>query len=518
MQDFMKFAEDFLKDRQSDPIAYQVYPKSVHVVGDGLVYMADAGERDVIVSCGAASAGFVAASGSAASGSAASDSVTSGSAALGGNTTSGLSDAAKDAAGFGGGSAGGVTVSELTHESALALRNLLPFTAPSKVLSLDRSFGVGDRLGVAGPGHIRVFENCDASPVFAQQSMRELVLTNRSYADVVDTATFAVFRAGFDRGFGADGDHLKTATDIKTALEAGCTMITLDCSEHINLSHPVPPDAEMEKLYLKDTFRFEGHEIRFTAQELNDARAIYGGAIAFAREISCAFFADADSQAELEVSIDETSEATTPQQHFFIASELRRLGVDFVTLAPRFIGEFQKGVDYIGDLDAFERDFVIHAAIARHFDYKLSIHSGSDKFSVFPIVGKHTGGRFHLKTAGTSWLEAMRVVAQADPALYRQAHKLALDSFEEARRFYYVTTDLSKIAPLEQLTDMELPALLDQNDARQLIHITYGFILGDSDLNRRLFALWRQERRMYSDALYRHIGRHIQLMTGQPTG
>jgi len=455
------------------------------------------------VSCGAASAGFFAALVSAASG---------------GNTTSGPGNAARNAAGFGGGSAGRVAVSELTHECALALRNLFPFTAPSKVLSRDRSFGVGDRLGIAGPGHIRVFEDCDTAPVFAQQSMRELVLTSRSFSDVVDTATFAVFRAGFDRGFGADGDHLKTAEDIKTALEAGCTMITLDCSEHIKPPRPVPPDPEMEKLYLKDTFRFEGHAIRFTAQELNDARAIYGGAIAFARDIFNAFFADADSRAELEVSIDETSEATTPQQHFFIASELRRLGVGFVTLAPRFIGEFQKGVDYIGDLDAFERDFAIHAAIARHFGYKLSIHSGSDKFSVFPIIGKHTSGRFHLKTAGTSWLEAMRVVARADPALYRLAHRLALDSFEEAKRFYYVTTDLSRIAPLEQIADNELPALLDQSDARQLIHITYGFILGDTGLNRRLSALWRRERRMYSDALYRHIGRHIQLMTGQAKG
>ena len=507
MQDFTRFAGVFLKNMQAGPAAYPVYPKSVHFVGDGLVYMADAGERDVIVSCGAASAVFGAATCGA----------VSGGAATGGETTCDSCETARSAALFGGGSAGGVAVSELTHECALALRSLFPFTAPSKVLSSDRSCGVGDRLGIAGPGHIRVFEDCDAAPVFAQQSMRELALTNRSYADVVDTATFAVFRAGFDRGFGADGDHLKTAADIKTALDAGCTMITLDCSEHIKPPRPLPPDPEMDKLYLKDTFRVEGNEIRFTAHELNDARAIYGGAIAFARDIYGAFFAGAAPPAELEVSIDETSGATTPLQHFFIASELRRLGVGFVTLAPRFVGQFQKGVDYIGDLDAFEQDFVIHAAIARHFDYKLSIHSGSDKFSVFPIIGKHTDGRFHLKTAGTSWLEAMRVVAQADPALYRQAHRLALDSFEEASRFYYVTTDLSKIAPLEQLTDKELPALLDRSDARQLIHITYGFILGDAGLKRRLFALWRRERQMYSDALYRHIGRHIQSMTGQST-
>ena len=493
MPRFLDFAEDYFKDKKINPADYRVYPKSVHSLrgGDstssadaGLVYMADAGERDVIVSCGAASGVF--------------------------------HTAISDVSAFGVVASGGEGVKgvfELTHENARVLRELFPFTAPSKVLSSDRSCGVGDRLGIAGPGHIRVFENCDTAPVFAQQSIRELVLTGRSYSDVVDAATFAVFRAGYDRGFGADGDHLKTAEDIKTALEAGCTMITLDCSEHIKPPHPVPPDRELEKLYLGKAFRVENHEIRFTGQELSHARAVYGGAIAFACEINDAFFNGEDPPAELEVSIDETSEATTPQQHFFIASELRRLGVNFVTLAPRFIGEFQKGVDYIGDLDAFEKDFIVHAAIARHFDYKLSIHSGSDKFSVFPIIGKHCG-RFHLKTAGTSWLEAMRVVAQTDPGLYRQVHKLALESFSEARKLYHVTTDLSRIPPLEQMADGELPGLFEQNDARQLIHITYGLILGDPGLKQRLFALWRRERQIYSDALYKHIGRHIQLMTG----
>jgi len=486
-----------MKNNQSDPSAYSVYPKSIHKAADGLVYMADAGEKDVIVSCGAATASLGAASFGCRP------------------AANGIGVAGTGKAGFTSESLSGVVISDLTHETACALRKLFPFTAPSKVLSSPRSFGAGDRLGIAGPGHIRVFSNCDAAPVFAQQSMRELVLTNRSYIGVVDSATFAVFRDGFDRGFGADGDHLKNAEDIKTALEAGCTMITLDASEHIKPPHPVPADPELEKLYLSEKFSVEGYEIRFTAQELNETRAVYGEAITFAREIYDAFFSGQDAQAELEVSIDETSEPTTPLQHFFIASELRRLGVGFVTLAPRFVGEFQKGVDYIGDPDAFERDFIIHAAIARHFDYKLSIHSGSDKFSVFPIIGKHTGGRFHLKTAGTSWLEAMRVVAQTDPGLYRQVHKLALESFDEARKLYQVTTDLTKIPPPEQLPDNELPELFEQNDARQLIHITYGLILGHTEINQRLFALWRRERQMYSDALYKHIGKHIQLLTGQ---
>ena len=469
MPHFTQFAKEFFENRRLDPRAYSVYPNSVRPVKGGLLYMADGGEEDVLV--------------------------------------------VRELGGFAGERVDGVLQAPLSHENARALRALLPFTAPAKVLSRDQSCGVGDRLGIAAPGHIRVFERCDVSPVLAQQSMRELSLTNRSYPDVVDTATFGVFRAGYTAGFGADGDHLKTLPDIQTALDAGCSMITLDCSEHIQPPHPVAPDPGMERDYLNRVFRAEDEEIRFTARDLDEARAVYGDVIAFAKEVYDTFFAGPDSPAELEISIDETGEPTTPQQHFFIAAELRRLGVRFVTLAPRFVGEFQKGVDYIGDLDAFERDFKIHAAIAQHFQYKLSIHSGSDKFSVFPIIAKYTNGKFHLKTAGTSWLEAMRIAAKTDPALYRRAHKLALETFAEAKKYYHVTTDLSKIPPLETLSDDALPALFDQNDARQLIHITYGFILGDPDLKSRLYALWRRERQAYSDALYRHIGRHIELIT-----
>ena len=187
-------------------------------------------------------------------------------------------------------------------------------------------------------------------------------------------------------------------------------------------------------------------------------------------------------------------------------------------MAPRFCGEFQKGVDYIGDLKQFEEELKVHAAIARNFGYKLSIHSGSDKFSTFELIGKYTQGNFHLKTAGTNWLEAMRAISVADPALYREIHKYALEMFTEAKKFYHVTTDITKIADVDTLKDSELPDLFTQNDARQLIHITYGFILtvknadGTYRFKDKLYKLWRDEEQIYSDMLYKHIGRHLELL------
>ena len=116
--------------------------------------------------------------------------------------------------------------------------------------------------------------------------------------------------------------------------------------------------------------------------------------------------------------MDETEEPTSPAEHVYIASELRRLGVKWVSFAPRFVGRFEKGVDYIGDVQAFKDNLAIHAAIARQFGpYKLSLHSGSDKFSIYSIFMEETRGLAHLKTAGTSYLEALRTIAVMDKYL-----------------------------------------------------------------------------------------------------
>ena len=115
----------------------------------------------------------------------------------------------------------------------------------------------------------------------------------------------------------------------------------------------------------------------------------------------------------------------------------------------------------------------------------------------------------------------MRVVAACDPALYREIHEFALSTaFAEARKYYHVTTDLSKIPPLDALSDGELEGLFDQNDARQLIHITYGLILtakgadGAYRFRDRLFRLWRSREEEYARRLERHIGRHLELLYG----
>ena len=87
----------------------------------------------------------------------------------------------------------------------------------------------------------------------------------------------------------------------------------------------------------------------------------------------------------------ETDYPTKPAEHIVVVSELQRLGMDFVSFAPRFVGRFEKGVEYIGDIDELQRDFEVHAEIARALGpYKLSLHSGSDKYSTYPLIAEAT--------------------------------------------------------------------------------------------------------------------------------
>jgi len=219
---------------------------------------------------------------------------------------------------------------------------------------------------------------------------------------------------------------------------------------------------------------------------------------------------------ELEVSVDETETPTTHAEHIYLATELKRLGVRWVSLAPRYVGRFEKGIDYIGDVAAFQADLAIHSAIARQFGpYKLSIHSGSDKFSIYPAMMRQTRGLVHLKTAGTSYLEALRTIATLEPGLFRDVYAFARDRFENDRVSYHTSASLER-APLPQdVPDTDLARLLDHVDVRQILHITFGSVLrekGSSSLLRfhdRLTSLLRVRAEEYARNLEAHFLRHL---------
>ena len=417
---------------------------------------------------------------------------------------------------------------DFSPENAERLHEVFPFTAPVSLRDKKTTIGCGDRLGLATPGHVRAAVKYDVYPVLAQQSIRELTLTRRDYPGVVADATFLVFQEGYERGYGADGDHLKTIKDIDVALAARMPMITLDLTEVMS---PEPGSwstdriaVEFEKLdegtrrhvqaeYAGRTFALSGSTITFAPSEAERCALMYGRALDFARDVDRHLKEKRGDRYDLEISIDETTAPTLPAHHLFIASELGRRGVAVNSLAPRFIGEFQKGIDYIGDTAEFARQFEVHCAIARRYGgYKISIHSGSDKFSVYPAIGRHTGMRLHLKTAGTSWLEAVRVIARTNPTLFRVMLGKAFKGFEDAARLYHVTTNLDAIPDSRDRADSELERYLDASDSRQLLHITYGGLLNDPDIRGGFFETLARNEETHYAAVEKHMNEHLRLL------
>jgi tagaturonate epimerase len=370
------------------------------------------------------------------------------------------------------------------------------------------SFGFGDRTGQATPGHVRALRRTRSRfvPVFAQQSARELERTRRTFADVLAAAARGVEETGWSEPWGADADHLRTPEEVRSAVDAGFTMLTLDPSAHVG-----KPDRDLDAALrelpwdaLEDDLRAMQirHAAAGTTEEVARAAALYGRALAHVVALArTAAGADVD----IEVSIDETPLATTPFAHRFLVVELRRRGVPFTSIAPRFAGDWHKALDIRGDRDAIRRSIEAHAEIARELGgYKLSVHSGSDKFSAYPLLAEATDD-LHVKTSGTSYLEALRVIAAEEPELFAAIVAAARDRFEDDRTSY----ELAAGAGIPREVDDPL-GLLDDPGPRQALHVTYGAVLTDPEIAPALHAALDMHADEYGVALERHFARHLE--------
>ena len=400
-------------------------------------------------------------------------------------------------------------------------------------LGLATSAGLGDRLGLATPGHVDALRAVGAegriAPIFAQQSVRENTRTGRTPREVLDDATIGAFVAGWLGPVGADADHLKSEADVDAHLGAGFSFFTIDPGDHVVSEADTlegtalaeaferrPPwaaldtdPADLLRRLSGTTLDLGDRALRFAPGELERAAVKYGGALAHVARLARHLRGQAGPErAELEVSVDETDTPTTLAEHAYLALELRRLGVDWVSLAPRFVGAFEKGVDYIGDLAALARDVEGHARIAAALGpYKLSLHSGSDKFAVYPIAAAAAGGLVHLKTAGTSYLEALRVAGGREPALLHAVMRLGLERFAEDVKSYHISGRPERVPDLSALPGTAALALLEQTDARQVLHVTFGSAL--RQFGAQLKALLTAHPDDYRAALRRHFERHL---------
>jgi hypothetical protein len=356
-------------------------------------------------------------------------------------------------------------------------------------------------------------------------------------------ALTGVKQSGYVGIQGADADHLKTPADVERTAQAGFVFFTIDPSGEVDTgADDYNPDQLAEKFKpiageIHWLNQYEGRNIKlatgttieFSSAVCRRAAVKYGKAIAMATNLAKHIEQTAkklNQPYEIELSVDETPRPTTLAEHYIIADQCVKANVKLVSLAPRFIGEFEKGVDYKGDVAKLEKSLADHAAIAKALGpYKLSLHSGSDKISIYPALARATGGMFHVKTAGTSYLEALRTVVRVDPKLFREVVKLSRSRYDIDRATYHVSATLQSARAAEEISD---PKALEKaylglwsdnpkgnglsDPGRQIVHCTFGSVLCDPALGPRVKQLVAENQGLYTQILDEHFGKHLEAL------
>ena len=317
-----------------------------------------------------------------------------------------------------------------------------------QAVGVRRSLGFGDRLGLAGPGHVTAAAaHPEFVPFFAQQSPRELAATGRTTQETLAAATRAVGNARYRQLWGADADLLRTPQDVDDAANAGFTYFTLDLSEHVPSGvDDLSPDelaAAVDAMvargelpedwsapYLDHEVEVPGNErLTLTIGPLRHAAARFGRAVQHgARMYEAVSRANRGRPYEIEISLDGIAGAISTAEHLFIGLELEARGVRLTSLAPRLDDREPAG---------FEAALREHVAVASFCGpYKLSFRAGTHASSLLPIIGRCCGDRLHYKATAESFLEALRLAWRLEPERLRAVLKrddlMAGDDFEAA--------------------------------------------------------------------------------------
>ena len=291
------------------------------------------------------------------------------------------------------------------------------------------TIGVGDRFAHQAAAQLQACvklaeQGIEVIPVW-NKSNREHSFIGSEPQSVYDAAKAAVDALGWERGWHVDADHINMDT-VDNYLSCS-DFFTIDVADFIGQTPEGDAVAGFVKKHpeLLGSVSIEGIDAPFdiSREYVEEVAGKYLRAVAEAGTIYRHIEANKDDFIA-EVSMDETDAPQTPPELLIILAALADEGVQLQTIAPKFTGRFNKGVDYVGDLHQFEKEFnddlaVIAHAIAKYAlpaNLKLSVHSGSDKFSIYPIIGdaiRRTGAGVHVKTAGTTWLEELIGLAEA---------------------------------------------------------------------------------------------------------
>ncbi len=331
---------------------------------------------------------------------------------------------------------------------------------------LDKySFGIGDRFGHQGKAQLAAVikaqeQGLEITPVW-NKSNREHTIIGTSPADVRREADAAVAAGGWKKSYHVDADHIGLA-NVEKFMDAS-DFFTLDVADFI--SRPAP-EAQV-KAFIKEhkdllgSHRIEGIDEPIALDEVR-LRFIATKYLVAVQEAGNTFrhieARKGVGRFMTEVSMDETDTPQTPVDMLVILAALAEEGIPTQTIAPKFSGRFNKGVDYVGDVSQFAREFGADLAIIRFAveqfglpgDLKLSVHSGSDKFSIYRPIRKalkQFDAGVHVKTAGTTWLEELIGLALAGGdglAIAKDIYARALSRLDELCGPYATVIDIDK--------------------------------------------------------------------------
>ena len=325
------------------------------------------------------------------------------------------------------------------------------------------TLGVGDRFAHQGRAQLDALvrareEGLEVYPVW-NKSHREHTFIKTTPDHVRAEADSAVAALGWSGPYYVDADHIGLKN--VDAFVSASDFFTIDVADFTGQ----PPEAEAEESFIKamhgfaKSFSIPGvsHPFEIGDSTLRAAARKFLLAVQEAGRIYRVIAAQKD-RFVTEISVDETNTAQTPVELFLILAMVQREGIPVQTIAPKFTGRFNKGVDYAGDPAQFEKEFdedlsVIAFAI-REFGFpetlKLSVHSGSDKFSLYPIINrlikKHDTG-LHVKTCGTTWLEEVIGLAESGGEgleIAKEIYATAFGRLDELKVPYATVTDIDK--------------------------------------------------------------------------
>jgi len=369
------------------------------------------------------------------------------------------------------------------------------------------SMGVGDRFGHQGKAQLQAMQALEAAGVTVvpvwNKSFREHSIIHTQPMDVRRAADKAVLAQGWMGGYHVDADHI-SLKNVDGFIDAS-DFFTLDVADHIGVA---APEADLAAFVARHKNLVGQHKIaglsdplEVTAEALAASARKYLHAV---REAGKLYRHIASRKSAMnfitEVSMDETNLPQTPPEMLVILAAIADEKIPAQTIAPKFTGRFNKGVDYVGDVAVFAGEFAADVCVIRHAvrrfglpeNLKLSVHSGSDKFSLYgPIAQalKKFDAGVHLKTAGTTWLEEIIGLAEAGGeglAVAKDVYRLAFGRFDELCGPYATVIDVqvSRLPAVESVLQWDgprfaralrhVPACPDFNpDFRQFIHVGY---------------------------------------------